>query len=121
MESNHQDNPYHNATHVADVVQSMHVMILKGGLGAMMTRLEMLAALLAACVHDLEHRGFNNDFLIKTQDDWAIDSNDKSPNENHHLSAAFRILRNPECNFIQSMPQANQQQLRKLMIDLVPS
>lgn len=36
-----------------------------------MSRIETLAALLAACVHDFEHRGFNNDFLIKTQDDWV--------------------------------------------------
>ena len=49
----------------------------------------------------------------------AIDANDKSPNESHHLSAAFRILRNPECNFLHRMPQQQQQQLRKLMIELV--
>jgi hypothetical protein len=49
----------------------------------------------------------------------AIDSNDKSPTESHHLSAAFRILRNPECNFMHRMPQQQQQQLRKLMIELV--
>jgi len=119
VESGHLDNPYHNATHVADVVQSMHCIITKGGLGKFVGRLETLAALLAACIHDFEHRGFNNDFLIKTQDDWAIDSNDKSPNENHHLSAAFRILRNPECNFLHRMPLSQQQQLRKLMIELV--
>eukprot|EP00960_Hanusia_phi_P066837 766484-Hanusia_phi.AAC.1 len=63
--------------------------------------------------------GFNNDFLIKTQDDWAIDSNDKSPNESHHLASAWRILRNPESNFIHRMPHAQQVQLRKLIIEMV--
>ena len=98
--------------------------------------------------------GFNNDFLIKTQDDWAIDSNDKygsafepgevltslpcrSPNESHHLASAWKILRNPEANFIHRMPHAQQVlpaslflfpspltsqtqvQLRKLVIDMV--
>jgi len=119
IETGHLDNPYHNATHVADVVQSMHCLITKGGLHKFLGRIEILAALLAATIHDFEHRGFNNDFLIKTQDDWAIDSNDKSPTESHHLSAAFRILRNPECNFMHRMPQQQQQQLRKLMIELV--
>eukprot|EP00802_Teleaulax_amphioxeia_P001333 Tamp_01335.p1 GENE.Tamp_01335~~Tamp_01335.p1 ORF type:complete len:712 (+),score=206.96 Tamp_01335:78-2213(+) len=119
IETGHLDNPYHNATHVADVVQSMHCIITKGGLDKLLARIEILAALLAATIHDFEHRGFNNDFLIKTQDDWAIDANDKSPNESHHLSAAFRILRNPECNFLHRMPQQQQQQLRKLMIELV--
>jgi hypothetical protein len=30
-----------------------------------------LAALLAACIHDIEHRGVTNDFLVKTKDTWA--------------------------------------------------
>lgn len=97
----------------------MHVLLLKGGLAKQLTRLHVLAAILAACVHDLEHRGFNNDFLIKTQDNWAIDSNDRSPNESHHVSAAFRILRNPECNFLHAMDISDQRNLRRLMIEMV--
>mmetsp|Transcript_55027 Transcript_55027/g.129775 ORF Transcript_55027/g.129775 Transcript_55027/m.129775 type:complete len:703 (+) Transcript_55027:274-2382(+) len=119
IESGHLENPYHNATHVADVVQSMHCMLSKGGLNKFVGRLELLAGLLAACMHDFEHKGFNNDFLIKTQDDWAIDSNDKSPNETHHIASAFRILRQPECNFLHRMPAAQQAQLRKMVIDMV--
>uniref|UniRef100_A0A7S4KJ92 Phosphodiesterase n=1 Tax=Guillardia theta TaxID=55529 RepID=A0A7S4KJ92_GUITH len=119
IESGHSDNPYHNATHVADVVQSMHCLLVKGGVGKFVGKLEILAGLLASCIHDFEHRGFNNDFLVKTQDDWAIDSNDKSPNESHHLSSSFRILRQPECNFLHQMPQAQQAHLRKLVIDMV--
>mmetsp|Transcript_19671 Transcript_19671/g.40067 ORF Transcript_19671/g.40067 Transcript_19671/m.40067 type:complete len:698 (+) Transcript_19671:290-2383(+) len=119
IESGHSDNPYHNATHVADVVQSMHCLLVKGGLHKFVGRLELLAGLMAACIHDFEHKGFNNDFLIKTNDDWAIDSNDKSPNETHHIAAAYRILRQPECNFLYRMPNAQQAQLRKMVIDMV--
>lgn len=53
--------------------------------------------------------------VCRLQDDWAIDSNDKSPNEHHHLSAAFRILRQPECNFMHRMPHHQQQALRKMV------
>ena len=58
---------------------------VKGGVGKFVGKLEKLAGLFSAIIHDFEHRGFNNDFLIKTVDEWAIDSNDKSPNETHHL------------------------------------
>lgn len=35
------------------------------------------------------------------------------------MHTAFRILRNPECNFLHRMAQGQQQQVRKLMIELV--
>ena len=63
----------------------MYLYDVKGGVGKFVGKLEKLAGLFSAIIHDFEHRGFNNDFLIKTVDEWAIDSNDKSPNETHHL------------------------------------
>jgi hypothetical protein len=119
IEAGHHDNPYHNSTHVADVLQSFHWLVLEGGVRQYITKFEVLCGIIASIVHDFEHKGFNNDFLIKTQDEWAIDSNDRSPNENHHLAAAFRILRDPESNFIHRMPATQQAALRKLVIDLV--
>lgn len=119
VESCQMDNPYHNATHVADVVQSTHVLLTRDGLGMFVGKLELLAAVIAATMHDFEHKGFNNDFLIKTCDEWAIDSNDKSPNENHHLAAGFRVLYQPDCNFLHRMPHHQQQAVRKMVIDMV--
>ena len=47
-----------------------------------------MALLTAAAVHDLEHRGLTNDFLIVTEDAWALEFNDQSPNEMHHLQVS---------------------------------
>ena len=56
----------------------------------------------------LSGRGTNNDFLIKTRDPLAITYNDQSPQENHHLAAAFRLMLRREYNFFEaSMPQAD--------------
>ena len=39
--------------------------------------------------------------------------------ENHHAAAAFRLLRNPELNFLQRMPRDKLARLRRLLIDMV--
>lgn len=70
-------------------------------------------------VHDFEHPGFNNGFLVKTQDEYSVDANDRSPNESHHLALAFRILGRAENNFLRSMPTEQQRKARKTVIDMV--
>jgi len=79
----------------------------------------VLAGVLAAIVHDYEHEGLSNDFLIKTLSSRAVRHNDKSPNENHHVAAAFEVLLQPECNFLSEMPTSEFRLLRKLVVDLV--
>ncbi|EKX50674.1 hypothetical protein GUITHDRAFT_66867 [Guillardia theta CCMP2712] len=112
-------NPYHNAIHCADVTQKMHMFISRGGIGEFMGPTDILAALLAAIIHDFEHLGLNNDILVKMGHERALLHNDKAPNENHHLAAAFRIMKRPDCNFMHSVPQLSQSKIRKLIIDMV--
>ena len=64
------------------------------------TRVHLLSAYWSAAVHDYEHGGLNNDFLIKTAHPLAITYNDISPLENHHLSAAIRVMFTPECAYL---------------------
>jgi hypothetical protein len=56
-------------------------------------------------VHDFEHRGVNNDFLVRSSDALALLYNDASPHENHHLAASWGLL--VEHDFLRSMPRAN--------------
>lgn len=83
-------NPYHNAAHAADVTQGMAIM-MQMGFGAKLTVLERTALLLAAAVHDLGHPGLSNAFLVSTRNHWAVVYNDRSVNENMHISQAFVI------------------------------
>lgn len=97
-------NPYHNKTHAADVLQTMHVILTRGGLlpgyGDSFTH---LACILAAAAHDVEHLGLTNDFLVASQDDLAVLYNDRSPMENHHASRLFSLLKRPELNLLSRM------------------
>lgn len=64
-----------------------------------LSKLHQQAAYWSAIVHDFEHGGLNNDFLIKTMHPLAVTYNDQSPLENHHLAAAVRVMRLPECYY----------------------
>lgn len=88
--------------HVASVVQVTHMVLTRGGVmkSNAMTRLQQLATYIAAVIHDFQHGGVNNDFLIKTFHPLAMTYNDISPLENHHLASAAMLLHQPEHMFM---------------------
>ena len=73
VEDGYLPNPYHNKTHAADVLQSQFMLLTAGGLARRAADpLILLAALLSAIIHDLDHKGVNNDFLIRQSHELAI-------------------------------------------------
>ncbi|KAF5839160.1 hypothetical protein DUNSADRAFT_1472 [Dunaliella salina] len=82
-------------------------------------RLSVMAALLAAIMHDYEHMGLTNDFLVNNSSMLAIRYNDRAPLENHHLAAGFTVLHSRDHNFLDGLPKAEYSRLRKIVIDLV--
>jgi len=101
IEGRYRPNPYHNAMHAADVTQSAMCMIACDGVGQGLTDLELLCIIISCCIHDVGHYGVNNDFLVKTQHEWALIYNDTSVNENMHVRVAFEVLQEPECNIFE--------------------
>ncbi|CAG7731332.1 unnamed protein product, partial [Allacma fusca] len=60
------DVPYHNSIHAADVAQSTHVLLNSPALESVFTNLEILAAIFAAAIHDVDHPGLTNQFLVNS-------------------------------------------------------
>ncbi len=44
---------------------------------------------------------------------------DRSPMENHHLAAAFALLKLPEMNWLSNLSKQSWAKIRSLVIDLV--
>ena len=63
--------------------------------------LTLLSVYLSAIIHDFDHRGVNNQFLVRGADPLAILYNDVSPMENHHVAAAFMLMREEQYNFME--------------------
>ena len=74
-------NPYHNANHAADVLQTGYVFFLKGKLSELigLSSLENLAFLISSLMHDLYHPGQNNAYQINSISKHAL-----RYNGNHH-------------------------------------
>jgi len=83
------------------------------------TDLEVLAALIAAAIHDVDHPGLNNQFLSVTGNTLAILYNDYAVLENHHLATAFKYLQEDELNIFEGMQDKQRQLMRKMIIDIV--
>ncbi|XP_076198598.1 dual specificity calcium/calmodulin-dependent 3',5'-cyclic nucleotide phosphodiesterase 1A isoform X6 [Aptenodytes patagonicus] len=114
-------NPYHNLIHAADVTQTVHYIMIHTGIMHWLTELEILAMIFAAAVHDYEHTGTTNNFHIQTRSDVAILYNDRSVLENHHVSAAYRLMQEEEMNILANLTKDDWRELRSLVIEMVLS
>uniref|UniRef100_A0A4W5JHK0 Phosphodiesterase n=1 Tax=Hucho hucho TaxID=62062 RepID=A0A4W5JHK0_9TELE len=115
----HSDVEYHNSLHAADVAQSTHILLATPALDAVFTDLEILAAIFAAAIHDVDHPGVSNQFLINTNSELALMYNDESVLENHHLAVGFKLLQEDNCDIFQNLTKKQRQSLRRMVIDMV--
>uniref|UniRef100_A0A673BHD0 Phosphodiesterase n=1 Tax=Sphaeramia orbicularis TaxID=375764 RepID=A0A673BHD0_9TELE len=115
----HSDVAYHNSLHAADVAQSTHILLSTPALDAVFTDLEILAAIFAAAIHDVDHPGVSNQFLINTNSELALMYNDESVLENHHLAVGFKLLQEDNCDIFQNLNKKQRQTLRRMVIDMV--
>uniref|UniRef100_A0A2K6AFF9 Phosphodiesterase n=2 Tax=Mandrillus leucophaeus TaxID=9568 RepID=A0A2K6AFF9_MANLE len=115
----HADVAYHNSLHAADVAQSTHVLLATPALEAVFTDLEILAALFASAIHDVDHPGVSNQFLINTNSELALMYNDASVLENHHLAVGFKLLQAKNCDIFQNLSTKQRLSLRRMVIDMV--
>ncbi|XP_074550448.1 dual specificity calcium/calmodulin-dependent 3',5'-cyclic nucleotide phosphodiesterase 1A-like [Halichoeres trimaculatus] len=114
-------NPYHNLIHAADVTQTAHFLMLHTGLMHWLSELEILAMVFAAAIHDFEHTGTTNNFHIHTRSEVAILYNDRSVLENHHVSAAYRLMAEDDMNILINLNKDDWRELRALVIEMVMS
>lgn len=91
-EGYHSSNPYHNSIHATDVTQAMHCFLQETKILEHMEPLEIMASLLGAVCHDLDHPGVNQPFLIATSNHLAALYENTSVLENHHWRSAIGCL-----------------------------
>ncbi|XP_035913868.1 uncharacterized protein LOC118512880 isoform X3 [Anopheles stephensi] len=91
-EGYHSTNPYHNSIHATDVTQAMHCFLQEKRILENLSPLEIMASLIGAVTHDLDHPGVNQPFLIATSNHLAALYENTSVLENHHWRSAIGCL-----------------------------
>uniref|UniRef100_A0A4X2K5N9 Phosphodiesterase n=1 Tax=Vombatus ursinus TaxID=29139 RepID=A0A4X2K5N9_VOMUR len=82
--------------------------------------LELMALYVAAAMHDYDHPGRTNAFLVATSDPQAVLYNDRSVLENHHAAAAWNLfLSRPDFNFLSNLNQPEFKHFRYLVIEAI--
>ncbi|EGZ10706.1 hypothetical protein PHYSODRAFT_520491 [Phytophthora sojae] len=117
-------NPYHNNCHAADVVSSVEYLISvmdNGYLQDLLTYQEVFAAIVAAAIHDFRHPGKNNNFMIKSGSDLAIEFSDSSVLERMHLAEAFVLTKDPLFNIFVGLSPGQYSEVRKAIVEMVLS
>lgn len=94
------NNPYHNAVHAADVLQTTHMYLMTNHVYQNFSDTELFSVLFAAGAHDLGHLGTSNVFLQNISHPTAVLYNDTSVQENYHTALAFHLLRQPGTDFL---------------------
>uniref|UniRef100_A0A3P9M5K2 Phosphodiesterase n=1 Tax=Oryzias latipes TaxID=8090 RepID=A0A3P9M5K2_ORYLA len=82
--------------------------------------LELMALYVAAAMHDYDHPGRTNAFLVATNAPQAVLYNDRSVLENHHAASAWNLyLSQPEYNFLVNLDHVEFKRFRFLVIEAI--
>ncbi|XP_078091448.1 cGMP-inhibited 3',5'-cyclic phosphodiesterase 3A [Mustelus asterias] len=82
--------------------------------------LELMALYVAAAMHDYDHPGRTNAFLVATSAPQAVLYNDRSVLENHHAASAWNLfMSQPDYNFLTNLDHVEFKRFRFLVIEAI--
>lgn len=122
----YKSNPYHGVEHAIDVTARLCAILHHSGMAEklMMTRkgaLNLLAVVIAAVVHDYEHPGVNNAFVVKQQMQPAKAFNHQAVLENHSLFHALSLMEDlfADTCLVENLKHNEQVMMRSTIISMV--
>ncbi|GMF26874.1 unnamed protein product [Phytophthora fragariaefolia] len=104
--------------HAASVVWDVNYFLRKLE-APKLTPTQLFSALVAAAIHDVNHPGVNNAFLVATTAPLAIKYSDDSVLERMHLAEAFQVCTKDGCDIFEAFPPDLRRQSRLQIISMV--
>merc|ERR1711934_483117 len=119
VRAKYNDNPYHCFRHAFDVTQTCYAILTSFSGAKYLTHLDILALLVSALAHDIDHPGTNNSYQCTALTNLAITYNDKSVLEQHHCSTLFRVLSQEDLNILSGLTKEELLDVRKRIIGCI--
>ncbi|XP_041066384.1 cone cGMP-specific 3',5'-cyclic phosphodiesterase subunit alpha' isoform X1 [Carcharodon carcharias] len=110
----YRDITYHNWRHGFNVGQTMFTLLMTGKIKKYYSDLEAFAMITAAFCHDIDHRGTNNLYQLKSQAPLAR-LHGSSILERHHLEYSKTLLQDESLNIFQNLNQRQHETVIHLM------
>jgi hypothetical protein len=112
--NNYRQNYFHNFQHAVNVLQMTYLLLNKTGIIHKLKPTIVIACLIAALSHDVDHPGNTNSYEINSMSKYAKLYNDYSVLENHHCTLTFELI---ECTgLINCFDKATFREVRKTII-----
>ncbi|XP_064608672.1 high affinity cAMP-specific and IBMX-insensitive 3',5'-cyclic phosphodiesterase 8B-like isoform X2 [Liolophura sinensis] len=116
----HACNSYHNSTHASDVLQATAYFLDRDRTKNIFDQLDEVACLIAAVVHDVDHPGKTNAFLVNERNPLAILYNDLAVLESHHAAFAVQLTAKDDLvNIFKNLDSEDFRCVRSMIIDMV--
>uniref|UniRef100_A0A674EE12 Phosphodiesterase n=1 Tax=Salmo trutta TaxID=8032 RepID=A0A674EE12_SALTR len=106
--------PYHNWRHGFNVGQTMFTLLTTGNMKRYYTDLEVMAMITSAFLHDIDHRGTNNLYQVKSSNPLAK-LHGSSVLERHHLEFSKFLLADESLNIYQNLNRRQNEHAIHLM------
>eukprot|EP01116_Phalansterium_solitarium_P020028 TRINITY_DN5788_c0_g1_i1.p1 TRINITY_DN5788_c0_g1~~TRINITY_DN5788_c0_g1_i1.p1 ORF type:complete len:1275 (+),score=428.42 TRINITY_DN5788_c0_g1_i1:108-3932(+) len=120
LSATYREVPYHNFFHAIDVTQTVfYFLVAASSLSTIFSPVEILAILVAALCHDVDHGGVNNAYHVKAQTPLALLYKDMSVLETHHCSRAITMLSETENDIFSGLTDQQYSLVWKVMISSI--
>jgi len=116
IEEGYKNVPFHNYVHAADVTHGTAYFMVQAAVTSHISPFDFFCMALGAAIHDFEHPGYNNAFLVASKDPIAILYNDSSVLENFHISSSWRLMLRDEFNPFEGFSNEQYNEARATMV-----
>jgi 3'5'-cyclic nucleotide phosphodiesterase len=116
---NYKRVPYHNFTHAFNIVHMCYILLRTTRLRTFLEDIDVLALMVGALGHDLDHSGMNNLYYSKTKHALSQAVSDSSILENYHAYMLFFLLGKEENQILANLTTPELARFRKATVEAI--